>query len=40
LGFGLKLMAESSDAFEAVERAEGGTEVRLVFGLDAAPTAG
>jgi serine/threonine-protein kinase RsbW/stage II sporulation protein AB (anti-sigma F factor) len=39
LGFGLKLMAESSDAVEAVERAEGGTEVRLVFGLDAAATA-
>lgn len=40
LGFGLKLMAEASDVFDAVERAEGGTEVRLVFGLDAHATAG
>jgi serine/threonine-protein kinase RsbW/stage II sporulation protein AB (anti-sigma F factor) len=40
LGFGLKLMAEASDDFDAVERAEGGTEVRLVFDLDAAAIAG
>ena len=40
LGFGLKLMAEASDVFDAVERAEGGTEVRLVFGLEARATAG
>ncbi len=33
LGWGLALMAESSDSFEIAERAGGGTEVRLRFAI-------
>ena len=34
LGFGLELIAEACDEFVITERAEGGTEARLVFALE------
>lgn len=37
LGFGLGLMSEACDDFVVAERAEGGTEVRMCFRLDALP---
>lgn len=38
LGLGLALIADACDDFVIAERAEGGTEARLLFTLDSAPT--
>ena len=37
LGWGLRLIATCADYFEAIERAEGGTELRMRFRLEGEP---